>query len=148
PLGGDRSTLGRNLDCTVVLGARLVGPCEGGAVLSISRQHAVILRRGAGYVIADGDGRQPSRDRTQVNGRAIPPPPAEHPLAHGDEIRLAGFLCTFLLDGDGERTNEEEPLSVRSALDGTDSSQVLKAQPAEQLRVLLAISNDLSHSLD
>src|SRR5262249_21703395 len=89
-----------------------------------------------------------SRNRTQVNGRAIPPPPAEHPLGHGDEIRLAGFLCTFLLDGDGERTGEEEPLAVRSALDGTDSSQVLKAQPAEQLPVLLEISNDLSHTLD
>jgi serine phosphatase RsbU (regulator of sigma subunit) len=78
----------------------------------------------------------------------VPAPPAHQSLRHGDQIRLGQFRCTFRLDeGEGE-ANDEESLSVASALDSKSSALVLQAQPAEQLRILLEISNDLSHTLD
>jgi phosphoserine phosphatase RsbU/P len=147
-LTAPRITLGRNPDCTVVLDPRLVESSDGDTVPRISRQHAVIQRKGLEYFIADGDGiSERSRNGTVVNGQAVPPPPNTILLNHGDQIKLCRFLCTFLLDGTGD-SSDEKPLTVTSSLDSKHRAQILKAHPAEQVRVLLEISNDLSHTFD
>jgi serine phosphatase RsbU (regulator of sigma subunit) len=74
------------------------------------------------------------------------------PLRNGDLIHLGrqsgSFACIFVLDECSEGEDDEGSLQVMSSLDGTSSDLVLRAQPAEQLRVLLEISKDLSHTLD
>jgi len=148
-----RTSLGRHPESDIPLGPYLDQSPAGVRNAGTSRYHAVISRSGAEYAIADGDGRgEPSRNGTYVNGHAVPAPPAQLPLRNGDLIHLGrqsgSFSCIFLLDECGEGNDYEDSLQVMSSLAGTSSDLVLRAQPAEQLRALLEISKDLSHTLD
>jgi sigma-B regulation protein RsbU (phosphoserine phosphatase) len=150
-LSKEKTSLGRDPRCDIVLDEHLVvaDPTSSDLANAISRQHAVIMRRGAEYVIADGDGRDhPSKNQTYVNDHRVPDPPATHPLRHGDQIRLTRFTCTFQLDASEIGEGEDSSISVDSSLGTTNSVIMLSAQPAEQLQVILQISNELSHALD
>src|SRR5262249_39764529 len=144
---------GRHPECDIPLGPYLDASSAAVRLAGTSRYHAVIVRTGDGYAIADGDGRgEASRNGTCVNGHAIPAPPAQWPLPNGDLIQLGrqsgSFSCSFLVDECSGGEDHEGSLQVMSSLAGTSSDLVLRAQPAEQLRVLLEISKDLSHTLD
>jgi serine phosphatase RsbU (regulator of sigma subunit) len=150
-LAGEKTCLGRDPRCDIVLDERLVvaGSTASDLANAISRNHAVIFQRGAEYFIADGDGRNhPSKNQTYVNDRRIPDPPATYPLRHGDSIRLTRFTCVFQLDPEEMDEGDDSSISVDSSLGTTKSVMMLTAQPAEQLQVILQISNELSRSLD
>jgi serine phosphatase RsbU (regulator of sigma subunit)/pSer/pThr/pTyr-binding forkhead associated (FHA) protein len=148
-----RISLGRHPDSDIPLGPYLEQSPAGVRDAGTSRYHAVISRSGAEYTIADGDGRGvPSRNGTYVNGHAVPAPPAQVPLRNGDLIHLGrqsgSFSCIFLLDECSAGEDDEGSLQVLSSLAGASSERVLGVQPAEQLRILLEVSKDLSHTLD
>ncbi len=54
----------------------------------VSRAHARLERRAAGYVVVDLG----STNHTRVNGEVV----SERELRHGDELRFARARCTFL----------------------------------------------------
>jgi serine phosphatase RsbU (regulator of sigma subunit)/pSer/pThr/pTyr-binding forkhead associated (FHA) protein len=142
PLDGDRFILGRNPDCAIVI-----------PVTSVSREHAQILRDKGRFFIVDGDSRgNPSRNGTFVNNQAVT---ARTQLKNNDKIRICDFLAAFLevpsnrAAEDGEE--EPEPDATTSTVEAmlSHSSQLLlETQPAEKLRLLVEISNNLSKTLE
>ena len=79
PLGDVPQVVGRDADADIRVDEPLV-----------SRAHARIEPRGAGYAVLDLG----STNKTRVNGDVI----AERDLAHGDEIRFARARCQYLED--------------------------------------------------
>jgi WD40 repeat protein len=77
PLEGDRSVLGRNPDCGIVI-----------PMTSVSRYHAQILRVQGKYFIED----KQSRNGTFVNNHPINAPTA---LKNNDRIRICDFIAVF-----------------------------------------------------
>lgn len=127
------NTIGRNPDCEVVLG-----------VSAVSREHARIHFRDNKYFIED----LKSRNLTYVNDVRVEPG-KQMQLGAGDRIRICDFVCEFVdeyisglpkenLDGSGTVIS-----SIQAA-----SSNILAAQPAERLRVILDISNRLARTLE
>jgi serine phosphatase RsbU (regulator of sigma subunit)/pSer/pThr/pTyr-binding forkhead associated (FHA) protein len=135
PLEGDRFILGRNPDCTVVI-----------PVTSVSREHAQILRVGGKYYIED----KASRNGTFVNNQAIN---ARTVLKNNDRIRICDFIAAFVDsasradDLEQEDDEVEGPSTVEASLNHT-SHVVLDTQPAEKLRLLIEISNNLAKILE
>src|SRR5947199_147917 len=133
PLEGDRFVLGRNPDCAVVI-----------PVTSVSREHAQILRVGGKFFIED----KQSRNGTFVNNQAIN---SRTPLKNNDRIRICDFIASFLdADGPGEDEDDgggEGPSTVEASLNHT-SHLLLETQPAEKLRLLVEIANNLSKTLE
>jgi serine phosphatase RsbU (regulator of sigma subunit)/pSer/pThr/pTyr-binding forkhead associated (FHA) protein len=137
PLEGDRFVLGRNPDCGVVI-----------PVTSVSREHAQIVRVSGKYFIED----KQSRNGTFVNNQAIN---ARTPLKHNDRIRICDFIAAFLdsvtAEESGVEPPEEEepdgPSTVEAMLNHT-SHLLLETQPAEKLRLLVDIANNLSRTLE
>src|SRR4051794_2794495 len=133
PLEGERFILGRNPDCAVVI-----------PVTSVSREHAQIVRIGGRYYIED----KQSRNGTFVNNQAIN---SRTPLKNNDRIRICDFIATFLdSDGPGEEDDDsggEGPSTVEASLNHT-SHLLLETQPAEKLRLLIEIANNLSKTLE
>jgi len=137
-LDSDKLVLGRNADCGIVI-----------PVTSVSREHAQILRIGGKYYIED----KQSRNGTYVNNQAIT---TRTPLKNNDRIRICDFIACFLehapatggpedeLDLDG---GEDVPSTVEATLNNT-SGMLLEAQPAEKLRHLIEITNNLSRTLE
>jgi hypothetical protein len=78
PLEGERFVLGRNPDCAVII-----------PVISVSREHAQILRIGGKYFIED----KQSRNGTFVNNQAIN---TRTQLKNNDKIRICDFIAAFL----------------------------------------------------
>ncbi len=135
PLEGERFILGRNPDCAVVI-----------PVTSVSREHAQIVRIGGKYFIED----KQSRNGTFVNNQAIN---TRTPLKNNDRIRICDFIAAFLEQAaqPGEEPDEGEepegPSTVEAMLNHT-SHMLLETQPAEKLRLLIEISNNLSKTLE
>jgi serine phosphatase RsbU (regulator of sigma subunit)/pSer/pThr/pTyr-binding forkhead associated (FHA) protein len=136
PLEGDRFVLGRNPDCGIVI-----------PVTSVSREHAQILRVQGKYFIED----KQSRNGTFVNNQAIN---ARTALKNNDRIRICDFIAAFLeqapepvegQDDDGEES--DGPSTVEAMLNHT-SHLLLETQPAEKLRLLIDITNNLSKTLE
>src|SRR5262249_48143329 len=97
PLEGERTVLGREAGCDVVICEALLGRTDSGAG-SVSRRHAVISRVDGDYYIEDGDGRgNRSRNGVLVNDRKVPFPGRVR-LRNNDCIRICDFGCTFLDD--------------------------------------------------
>ncbi len=136
PLEGDRFVLGRNPDCGVVI-----------PVTSVSREHAQILRVQGKYFIED----KQSRNGTFVNNQAIN---ARTALKNNDRIRICDFIAAFVdqvqepVDGqEDEGEDSDGPSTVEAMLSHT-SHLLLETQPAEKLRLLIDISNNLSKTLE
>jgi serine phosphatase RsbU (regulator of sigma subunit) len=132
-----------------------------GKIDSISRRHAVILYIDGNYYIEDGDGQgRPTRNHTFVNDQQVPFP-GRRLLHDADRIRICDFVCTFHLGTVADRILEQPApkgarpaedrnavSSVEASLEHDSSGQVLQAQPAQKLRVLLEISKSLSSTLE
>jgi sigma-B regulation protein RsbU (phosphoserine phosphatase) len=133
PLEGDRFVLGRNPDCGIVI-----------PVTSVSREHAQILRLQGKYFIED----KQSRNGTFVNNQAINVRTA---LKNNDRIRICDFIAAFVDQNDHHQDEEPEeadgPSTVEAMLNHT-SHVLLDTQPAEKLRLLIEISNNLSKTLE
>jgi serine/threonine protein kinase/serine phosphatase RsbU (regulator of sigma subunit)/pSer/pThr/pTyr-binding forkhead associated (FHA) protein len=127
-LWGDRVVLGRNPDCGVVL------PLRG-----VSREHAQILRLQGRYFIED----KQSRNGTFVNNQAISTRTA---LQSNDRIRIGDFIAVFVDAPAPAVTEDDFPSSIEELLHHT--SQALESQPAERLRLLVEITNNLSTSVE
>jgi serine phosphatase RsbU (regulator of sigma subunit) len=134
-LDGDKFVIGRNADCGIVI-----------PVTSVSREHAQIIRISGKYFIED----KQSRNGTFVNNQAITTRTA---LKNNDRIRICDFIACFLEqapaagseeDVDG---GEDVPSTVEATLNNT-SGMLLEAQPAEKLRHLIEITNNLSRTLE
>lgn len=124
-LDRDKTILGRNPDCQVVI------PNS-----AVSRWHAQVLCVGERYYLED----LKSRNGTAVNDDEIA---TRTLLNHGDRIRICDFQATFLEDGhDGDSTS-----TVVEATLGSGSDLRLENQPAERLAALLAITSKLSKTL-
>src|SRR5688572_4956154 len=79
----------------------------------VSRQHAVIIRRGAESVLQDMGGKNPIR----VNGRPV----VSHVLGPGDEIEIGETILTFSPpDGSTPRVSSETTPTVVDARSGID----------------------------
>jgi serine phosphatase RsbU (regulator of sigma subunit)/pSer/pThr/pTyr-binding forkhead associated (FHA) protein len=135
PIDQERSVLGRNPDCAVVI-----------PVTSVSREHAEIVRVNGKFYIVD----KQSRNGTFVNNQAIS---QKTLLKNNDRIRICDFIAAFLdspeADSDSEEDSdgEEGPSTVEATLNHT-SHMLLETQPAEKLRLLLEINNNLSKTLE
>jgi pSer/pThr/pTyr-binding forkhead associated (FHA) protein len=75
----ERTSIGRSPDCDIFLDD-----------VTVSRQHAVLIRQNDGFVIED----QGSLNGTFVNRRRI----ESAQLAHGDELQIGKYRLTFLED--------------------------------------------------
>jgi serine phosphatase RsbU (regulator of sigma subunit)/pSer/pThr/pTyr-binding forkhead associated (FHA) protein len=141
PLNLDRMVLGRDAGCDIIINETMIRRSTPGRADSISRKHAIILRKEGRYYIEDGDGRgNKSRNGTYVNDQRVPYP-GRVPLQSNDRIRLCDFSCVF----------QEEPetgVSVEAAIDHESSVHSLETQPAERLKAILEISNSLSNTLE
>ncbi|MFO0969890.1 MAG: SpoIIE family protein phosphatase [Gemmataceae bacterium] len=142
-LQGDKIVLGRNGDCAVVLN-----------VPAVSREHAVIRRISGKFYIED----MKSRNGTFVNNKEVT---TRTPLKDNDRIKICDNLLAFYeaspraalppemraqtIDSMPEEEEEEEDSStVEATLSGSSSRQILEAQPAEKLAMLLDIGGELS----
>jgi phosphoserine phosphatase RsbU/P len=130
----ERSVLGRNPDCAVVI-----------PVTSVSREHAEIHRVNGKFYIID----RQSRNGTFVNNQAIS---QKTLLKNNDRIRICDFIAAFLdagpeADDSDEPDAEEGPSTVEATLNHT-SHMLLETQPAEKLRLLIEITNNLSKTLE
>jgi serine phosphatase RsbU (regulator of sigma subunit) len=131
-LDGDRFVMGRNPDCGIVI-----------PVTSVSREHAQILRISGKYFIED----KQSRNGTFVNNQAINSRTA---LKNNDRIRICDFIACFLdqaPSGDADEDSDDGPSTVEATLNHT-SGMLLETQPAEKLRHLIEITNNLSRTLE
>jgi serine phosphatase RsbU (regulator of sigma subunit)/pSer/pThr/pTyr-binding forkhead associated (FHA) protein len=130
---GDRFVLGRNPDCAVVI-----------PVTSVSREHAQILKVNNKFYIED----KQSRNGTFVNNQAIN---GKTLLKDNDRIRICDFIASFQ-DSTPEAAEEDDqgeegPSTVEASLNHT-SNLLLETQPAEKLRLLVEITNNLSKTLE
>jgi serine phosphatase RsbU (regulator of sigma subunit)/pSer/pThr/pTyr-binding forkhead associated (FHA) protein len=142
PLSTDKSVLGRNPDCQVVISGT-----------AVSREHAQIVYVQGKFYIED----KQSRNGTFVNNQQI----SGRTLLHeGDRIKICDALFTFHDVGPAkpplpsEPADEPEPddsessSTVEAMVSGVGSNLLLEAQPSEKLAALLEISTDLRNTLE
>lgn len=130
----ERLVLGRNADCDVVF------PPPGNT--AVSREHAIIVCIQGRFFIED----LKSRNGTHVNNQLIKD---RTPLRDNDRVRICDFLLSFHDTAPADDDEEDEPDSTfEASVSHHTSSQLLEAQPAEKLKVLLDISTDLSKTLE
>src|SRR5262249_9660796 len=144
PLDKDRILLGRNASCDIVFPAN---------DFAVSREHACIVRVQNQFFIEDLG----SRNGTFVNNQQVT---ARTQLNDNDRVRISDFLYSFHSsleatrpplppDVRSEPTIEEpENLSTFEASISHSSNLYLDAQPAEKLRVVLDILDNLSRTLE
>lgn len=141
-LQGEKIVLGRNADCSVVLN-----------VPAVSREHAVIRRIQGKFFIED----MKSRNGTFVNNKEVT---TRTLLKDNDRIKICDNLLAFydaaprapipvdMRAGAGagaEEDGDEDSSTVEATLSGS-SKQILEAQPAEKLAMLLDIGAELSQT--
>ena len=140
-LVGDRIVIGRNADCNVVLN-----------VPAVSREHAVIRKISGKYYIED----LKSRNGTFVNNKEVT---TRTLLKDADKIKICDNLMAFFeavpltplpeeMRAGGETDPEEPDSSTVEATLNQSSKQVLEAQPAEKLAMLLALGAELAQDFD
>jgi serine phosphatase RsbU (regulator of sigma subunit)/pSer/pThr/pTyr-binding forkhead associated (FHA) protein len=142
PLSPDKSVLGRNPDCQVVI-----------AGTAVSREHAQIVCVQGKFYIEDKQSRNGTFvNNQQINGRTL--------LHEGDRIKICDALFTFHDGGPvrpplpSEPVDEPEPddpessSTVEATMSGVGSGLLLETQPAEKLAALLEISSNLSKTLE
>jgi serine phosphatase RsbU (regulator of sigma subunit)/pSer/pThr/pTyr-binding forkhead associated (FHA) protein len=141
-LDQDKTVLGRNPDCTVVI-----------PITSVSREHAQILRSQDRFFILDLQ----SRNGTFVNNQQIA---GRTELQHNDRIRICDFLASFqtseLPPLPPELARQSEPAEPEEAEDEptiestliSSKQLLLETQPADKVKALLDISSNLSKTLE
>ena len=140
-LSGDRVVFGRNADCHVVLNTP-----------SVSREHAVIRKIAGKYYVEDMN----SRNGTEVNNIKIK---ARTPLKDGDGLTICGNTMLFYEAAPKpklpdhmmslSRVDEEEKdnSTVEATIQTSSSKQILEAQPAERLAMLLEVGVELTQTI-
>jgi phosphoserine phosphatase RsbU/P len=144
-LDKDRILLGRNASCDIVFPAN---------DFAVSREHACIVRDRDQFFIED----LKSRNGTFVNNQQVT---ARTQLNDNDRVRICDFLYSFHhpslettrpplpADFAPEPTMDEaDNLSTFEASVSHSSNLYLEAQPAEKLRVVLDILDNLSRTLE
>ncbi len=132
--GTDKFVMGRNPDCRIVI-----------PVTSVSREHAQILRLQGRFFIEDLQ----SRNGTFVNDKQVT---ARTPLKDKDTIRICDFQAKFLdarpplppelaRGNDDESEDEAAPLPEITLSHSSNVS--LETQPADKIKALLEISDNL-----
>jgi len=140
-LQGDRIVFGRNADCHVALNTP-----------SVSREHAVIRKIGGKFYIEDMN----SRNGTEVNGtEKIKTRTA---LKDGDSITICGNTMRFyetapkpklpehMLTVDEPEGEDKDNSTVEATITPSSSKQILEAQPAERLAMLLEVGVELTQT--
>jgi sigma-B regulation protein RsbU (phosphoserine phosphatase) len=138
-LVGDRIVLGRNADCNVVLN-----------VPAVSREHAVIRKIQGKYYIED----MKSRNGTFVNNKEVT---TRTLLKDNDKIKICDNILAFFenppkapipehMRGGEDDVDDEPDSSTVEATLSQSSKQVLEAQPAEKLAMLLDLGAELSQT--
>lgn len=139
PLDGDKFVLGRSPECQLVI-----------PITSVSRQHARIVHVKDRYYIED----LKSRNGTFVNNQRIA---ARTPLAAADRVRICDWVAAFTeaaaptaavepaADGPATQTGDAAPTTFQPARRQT---RFFEAQTADNLKVILEISNHLSKTLE
>jgi phosphoserine phosphatase RsbU/P len=146
-LDKDRVLLGRNSNCDIVFPAN---------DFAISREHACILRQQDKFFIED----MGSRNGTFVNNTQIQ---SRLELKDSDKIRICDFLYSFHNTTspirntpatpppgavNAEPPEDLESITFEASLSSTNSHVLLEAQPAEKIRALIDITNNLSNTLE
>lgn len=138
-LAGERIVLGRNADCQVVLN-----------VAAVSREHAIIRKIQGKYYIEDNK----SRNGTFLNSKEVT---TRTQLKDNDKIKICDTVLAFYERGpsaplpDDFRPDEEEEAEDSSTVQATlnqTSKQILEAQPAERLAMLLDLGAELAQTFD
>lgn len=129
PLDKDRVLIGRNASCDIALPPKN---------FAVSREHARIVRAQNRFFIED----MRSRNGTYVNSTQIQEPVE---LQDRDEIRICEYLYTF---HDPDAPKPIEPILVEASISSTESHTALEAQPADRVRELIEITNNLSNLLE
>src|SRR5437763_9582435 len=140
-LVGDKIILGRNQACTVVLN-----------VPAVSREHAVIRRIAGKFYIED----MKSRNGTFVNNKEVT---TRTLLKDNDKIKICDNLLAFYeqppkpplpqeIKAEPPQEEEEEDASTVEATLTGSSKQILEAQPAEKLALLIEVGADLSQTFN
>lgn len=136
----ERTVLGRNPDCHVVISGT-----------AVSRAHAHILQIQGKYFIEDIK----SRNGTFVNNEQIS---GRTQLKNNDRIKICDFVCSFhdappaKISGSQADDLDEGELETTGTIEATvshsSSKQILEAQPAEKLKALLDIGDNLGRTLE
>jgi serine phosphatase RsbU (regulator of sigma subunit)/pSer/pThr/pTyr-binding forkhead associated (FHA) protein len=141
PLTGDRTVLGRNPDCEIVI--------QGTAV---SRAHAHIVRIDGEYYIEDLN----SRNGTFVNNESIT---VRTKLKDNDRIKICDTLFSFhekapvkplpgLLAPEEPEPLETATAQVEATVVPASTKKLLETQPAEKIKALIDITNHLCKTLE
>jgi serine phosphatase RsbU (regulator of sigma subunit) len=139
-LDGDRVLLGRSPECQVVI-----------PITSVSRQHARIIRVQDHYYIEDMQSRNGTYlNNERIGGRTL--------LQPNDRIRICDFMAVFLgadtatmafeWSAEWQAAASNEPPSSNLDLGRGRNTKIFLAQPADNLKVILEISNHLSKTLE
>ncbi len=137
-LNGERIVLGRNADCHVVLN-----------VPAVSREHAIIRKIQGKYYIEDNK----SRNGTFLNNKEVTTRTA---LRDNDRIKICDNILAFFEETPktplppgwaAEEDEDEDSSTVQATLNQT-SKQILEAQPAERLAMLLDMGAELTQTFD
>lgn len=145
PLAKTVTILGREAkDCDIVI-----------ANQAVSRVHAQICNVQGQYFLED----LKSRNKTYLNNQLVE---GRSPLKDNDRIKICDSMFTFHTGGENlpplpaefQRTlggtfeEEDLPSTVQATLSRLPQQQILEAQPAERLRLLLDISTFLAQATD
>lgn len=131
PLEEPNTLIGRQFDSAICLTGK-----------QVSRHHAQVVVRDAGYFVEDLE----SSNGTYVNGKRIPPH-VPTPLSERDTLQIGPYL--FGLRPAPTVASTEPSLVVRDQVNATSLTQSLYAQdPALKLQVVLEIAQNLARTLD
>lgn len=129
------NVIGRNPECDIVL-----------SVSAVSREHAKIIWKNNRFFLED----LKSRNLTILNEIKVEAD-KPMPLGQGDKVKICDFLCEYVDETIPvfQKSEEEESGTVVSSVQaGAGSVNVLAAQPAERLRLLLEVTNSLSRAVE
>ncbi len=142
-LVGERIVCGRNADCGVVLNAP-----------AVSREHAVIRKIGGKFYIEDMN----SRNGTELNGPTNKIK-VRTALKDGDQICICGNVMIYydaapkpklpehMKSGQDEDAEDKDNSTVEATIQSSSSRQILEAQPAERLAMLLEVVVELTQTI-
>jgi serine phosphatase RsbU (regulator of sigma subunit) len=130
PLTGNEAVIGRQPDSTIYLDS-----------LSVSRQHARILRQGDAFLVEDAG----SSNGTFLNGERIR---GTVPLRERDSLQIGPYLLGLRTDAPFRPPDSPNPHISAEISVLSSSMQLFGQNPAHKLQVVLDIAQHLSRTLD